>query len=111
MKIFPFLHPHKNIGAMSYRIDKMAYTTDIHALPDECKDQLHGLDLWILECNNPEPKNNGHNDLQKALRWIDEVKPARTILTHLATSMDYDHISAQLPDSVELAFDGLTVEL
>jgi phosphoribosyl 1,2-cyclic phosphate phosphodiesterase len=45
------------------------------------------------------------------LSWIERVKPERAILTHMTWDMDYETLQSQLPDGVEVAYDGMVIEL
>jgi phosphoribosyl 1,2-cyclic phosphate phosphodiesterase len=49
--------------------------------------------------------------VQRSLDWIDRLKPRRAILTNMHIDIDYKTLSAQLPAGVELAFDGMTIEI
>jgi phosphoribosyl 1,2-cyclic phosphate phosphodiesterase len=44
------------------------------------------------------------------LRWIEAVKPERAILTNLHITMDYQTLLGSLPEGVEPAYDGLTID-
>ncbi len=48
--------------------------------------------------------------VDKALGWIDRIKPRRAVLTHLGTGLDYGALAARLPPGVEPAYDGLVIE-
>ncbi len=52
-----------------------------------------------------------HAHVDKALAWIERVKPKRAVLTHLSELLDYDTLRARLPDGVEPAYDGMVVEV
>jgi phosphoribosyl 1,2-cyclic phosphate phosphodiesterase len=38
------------------------------------------------------------------------MKPRQAVLTHLHVDVDYDEITAQLPEGVIAAFDGMVLE-
>ena len=48
--------------------------------------------------------------LEKVLKWINRLKPKRTILTHMNYEIDYDHINSLLPKNCEAAYDGLKLK-
>jgi len=39
------------------------------------------------------------------------VRPERAVLTHMNHHADYRTLSAKLPEGVELAYDGLVLEI
>ena len=45
------------------------------------------------------------------LGWIDQCKPARSILTNMHNDLDHATLSAELPAGLEPAFDGMVLEL
>ena len=89
---------------------KFAYVTDVSRIPDETLPYLRGLDTLILDAVRREPHPT-HFSLSEALAVIAEVKPRRAYLTHLSHDFDYAPTMASLPDGVELAYDGLTLEI
>lgn len=93
-----------------FRIGRMAYSTDVVALPEESLALLGGLDLWIVDCLRFEPHMT-HANFDQALAWIERLKPRRAVLTHLNQSVDYDTIAGLCPPGVEPAYDGLAFEV
>ena len=49
--------------------------------------------------------------LRLVLRWVDRLRPRRTILTHMGTDMDWAWLAANLPPGVEAGMDGMVVEV
>jgi len=93
-----------------YRVGNMGYSTDAVDLPEEAFDLLQGLDLWIVDCLRFEPHGT-HAHFDKALSWIERIKPKHAVLTHLNHMMDYDEVAQRCPPGVEPAYDGLTIEI
>jgi len=100
---------HGNIETLGFRFGKLGYSPDISGFPDGADDMLKGLDVWVVDSlrNTPHPS---HFHVKRALDWIEKLKPKRAILTHMTTELDYDALRRSLPDHVEPAFDGMTVE-
>jgi len=48
--------------------------------------------------------------VDKALRYVDQLKPRRTFFTHIAHDIKHARDSVHLPAGVEFAYDGLVVE-
>ena len=103
---------HGKMTTTAFRHKNLAVVMDLEELDDRSRDLLKGLDLLIIECNNGcEKVANGHNNLHNILQWTERFPPRKTLLTHLSTRIDYDEMSAALPSSVELAYDGLVINL
>lgn len=109
ISILPF-QQHHGFGTYStgYRIANMAYSTDVVSLPTESKECLRGLDLWIVDCLRWEPHLT-HAHFDQVLDWVEELKPRRTILTHLNQSMDYEAVRKRCPEGIEPGFDGMVI--
>jgi phosphoribosyl 1,2-cyclic phosphate phosphodiesterase len=111
LTVTPFEQEH-GYGTKStgFRVGPMAYSTDVVELPEVAFEILQGLDLWIVDCLRFEPHTT-HAHFDKAIAWIERVKPKRAILTHLNHQADYDAVKAKCPPGVEPAYDGLSVEI
>ncbi len=94
---------------LGFRFGNIAYCTDTNGIPAASMKKLQGLDVLILDCLRREPHAT-HFGLDEALAVAAELKPRRTLLTHISHDLS-DEISASLPDGVELAYDGLSIPL
>lgn len=107
-----FSVPHHRWRSYGFRIGNFAYVTDLQDLPENVRGKLKGLDLLLIECNNGmETVHNGHGNYPLIKKWLEEIRPRHTVLTHLSTRVDYDGFKAQLPKSVEPAYDGMILEV
>ena len=94
---------------MAYRFNDFAYLTDLSEIPRATLDALKGLDVLVLDCLRFR-QHPTHLWVDKALEYIDELKPGRTFLTHLAHDIKHERDSAKLPAGVQFAYDGLVIE-
>lgn len=106
--VMAFRLPHGNVQALGMRFGNMAYTPDVSAIPAESIDYLRDLDLWIIDALRIAP-HPSHFTLQEALGWIEQLKPRRAVLTNLHTDLDYRTLSAEMPENVVAAYDGLSL--
>ncbi|VAX03911.1 Metal-dependent hydrolases of the beta-lactamase superfamily I; PhnP protein [hydrothermal vent metagenome] len=110
LPVQPFELIHGNMMTLGFRLNKMAYTTDLNAIPEKSERYLHGLDLWIVDALRPEPHAT-HSHLAQTLDWIEEFKPKRAILTHMTWDMDYETLKNTLPNHIEPAYDGMVIHI
>ena len=110
LKVTPVDIQHGNIIILGYKVNNAAYVTDCSGLPEQTKEVLSGLDVLVLNALGFEPHAT-HFCLEQALEAIEELKPKRAILTHINHKFDHEAVSKMLPENVELAYDGLTVDL
>jgi len=109
--IVPYPQDHGICPSTGFRFGPFAYSTDVVELDDRAFDALAGIELWIVDCLRLGPEHPTHAHLEKVLGWIERVRPARAVLTHMNHQTDYNEIAAVLPPGVEPAYDGMILEL
>jgi phosphoribosyl 1,2-cyclic phosphate phosphodiesterase len=102
-----FDQDHGVVRSLGYRFGSVAYSSDVVDLPEESFALLEGLDVWIVDALRYAPHPT-HAHVDKALAWIDRVKPRRSILTNLHIDLDFSDLAGRLPPGVEPAHDGLS---
>lgn len=108
--IRPIRLMHGNLPVLGFRINDVAFCTDVSFIPDASWQLLEGLDVLILDALREKPHPT-HFSLSESLDVIERLKPRRAYLTHLSCSLEYEKTNAQLPPHVELAYDGLKIPL
>lgn len=106
----PFWVTHGEIRATGFRFGPVAYTSDVNALNDAAFAALDGVDLWIVDALRYKP-HVSHAHVGLALEWIAKVRPKRAILTNLHIDLDYETLRREVPDGVDVAYDGMTVDI
>ena len=99
---------HGRLPVIAYRFNDFAYATDLSEIPEETLNGLRGLDVLVLDCLRLKPHST-HLSLDRALSYVDQLKPRRTFFTHVAHDIKHARDSATLPDGVQFSYDGLTV--
>ena len=93
---------------MAYRFNDFAYLTDLSEIHAETVDSLRDLDVLVLDCLRFR-EHPTHLWVDKALAYVEKLKPRRTFFTHIAHDIKHERDSAKLPAGVEFAYDGLVV--
>jgi phosphoribosyl 1,2-cyclic phosphate phosphodiesterase len=101
---------HGKIPVNGYRIGKLSYITDCSEIPDSTYRLLEGTSMLILGVLRYEPHQT-HLNVDSALEIIRRVRPDQTYFTHLSHDFDHEKTNAELPDGVNLSFDGLNFEM
>jgi phosphoribosyl 1,2-cyclic phosphate phosphodiesterase len=104
------LHHGFTVPVLGFRFGNVAYCTDVNFIPPESMDELHGLDVLIVDCLRREPHAT-HFGLAQALKVIEELQPKRALLTHMSHHLEHEATNAELPGGVQLAYDGMEIEL
>jgi phosphoribosyl 1,2-cyclic phosphate phosphodiesterase len=109
LKITPLQVIHGRLPVMAYRFNDFAYLTDLSEIPPDTIDLLRDLDVLVLDCLRFR-EHPTHLWVDKALQYVEKLKPRRTFFTHIAHDIKHGRDSTKLPAGVEFAYDGLVVE-
>ena len=101
---------HGSLSILGYRIGNMAYVTDCSSIPDESMKLLTGIELLILGVVRYEPHST-HMHVEQALTLVEELRPRQTYFTHISHLLDHEQVNAVLPSHVQLAYDGLRLQI
>ena len=101
---------HGQLPILGYRLGGFAYCTDVHLVPEATLELLSGLDLLVLGALRHRPHPT-HLTVAQALAVIERLRPARTVLTHIAHDLAHADLERDLPARVRPGYDGLTLEV
>jgi len=99
---------HGPMPILGFRVENVAYCTDVSRIPDESFALLIGLDVLVIDGLQFHPHPT-HFSIEQALQAARRIGAPRTYLTHIAHSVSHEKTSKTLPSGVELAYDGLRV--
>ena len=106
--------PHGSITSAGLVFEKdgkrVGYATDFNPITDAMTEHFADLDLFIVDAMRRKP-HPLHPTLDMILNWVAEIKPKRTIITHMDSTMDYDQLVQILPNDVSPAYDMMVVEV
>ena len=108
--LMPVLQIHGDIHSLGFRLDDVAYCTDVNAFPEETPQYLENLDVLIIGALQYRP-HPSHFSVDQAVEWGKKLNAKRVILTHMHIALDYDEVTKYTPDNVEPAYQGLTFEV
>jgi len=107
-QVQPLRLMHGRLPVLGFRINNVAFCTDVSFIPDVTYPLLQGLDVLIIDALRDEVHPT-HLAVFQALQIIDRVKPRRAYLTHCSHSLEYEATNARLPPHVQLSYDGLRI--
>lgn len=100
---------HGRLPVVAYRCNDFAYVTDLSEIPPATLEGLRNLDVLVLDCLRLTAHPT-HLSLARSLSYIEELKPRRAYLTHIAHDIKHARDSALLPPGVEFGYDGLEIK-
>jgi phosphoribosyl 1,2-cyclic phosphate phosphodiesterase len=103
----PVLHGTRPI--LGLRTGRFAYLTDCSEIPDASWPLLEGLEVVVIDALRDRPHPT-HFTLAEAIQAGHRIGAARTYFTHMCHDLPHAATSGRLPETMELAYDGLVVE-
>ena len=110
LRVIPFEVMHGSMPILGYRVGRFAYITDASAVSDATLPLLTRLDVLVINALRHKPHPT-HFTLKGALDTIARIGPRRAYLTHISHDFDHATLSRDLPDEVQPAHDGLTIDV
>lgn len=107
--IVPVTVYHGRLPVLGFRFGDFAYVTDCSRIPPQTYEALRGLDTLVIDGLRHKPHPT-HFTVAQALEAIAELAPRRAYLTHISCQLEHHRTNAELPDHVELAYDGLVLD-
>lgn len=101
---------HGRLPVLGYRMGKFAYLTDVSAIPETSFALLEGLDLLVLSALRDRPHPT-HMTVEQSLAAAERIGARRTLFTHMSHELEHAGTCARLPRGVDLAYDGLEIEI
>ncbi len=106
--------PHGSITSAGLRFEQdgkaICYATDFGEVTDNMINLYSGSNIFVVDALREKPHPT-HAHLELTLDFIASTKPNLSLLTHMDKSMDYQSLRANLPKSVEPAYDGYQINI
>lgn len=109
--IVPVSVLHYKLPVFGFRVNDFTYITDANSIAEEEKEKIRGSKVLVLNALRRE-SHISHFTLDEAVDMAQELGVEQTYLTHLSHQMGlHDEVDNELPAGVNIAYDGLTIEL
>jgi phosphoribosyl 1,2-cyclic phosphate phosphodiesterase len=104
----PLWHGERSI--LGFRFERFAYLTDCNRIADGAWALLEGLDTVVIDALREQPHPT-HFSLGEAIEAARRIGARRTLFTHMCHHLPHAATNAKLPAGMQLAYDGLTLDL
>ena len=102
---------HFQLPVLGFRIADFTYITDAKTVSDVEKAKIKGSKVLVINALQQE-KHISHFTLEEAVAFAQEIGAEKTYFTHISHRLGtHQKISKLVPAGVELAYDGLCINL
>jgi len=110
-KVIPLDAMHARMPVFGFRLGDFSYLTDANYLPAQELEKMKGSKVVIINALR-KMEHHSHYNLRQAIELVKLISPQKAYFTHISHQMGlHREINKELPDGIELAFDGLTIEV
>jgi phosphoribosyl 1,2-cyclic phosphate phosphodiesterase len=110
VEIVPITVLHGVLPVLGFRIGAFAYLTDCNAIPEASFALLAGVKTLIVDALRHRPHST-HFSVDEATAVAARLGVERAWFTHISHDLGHAATNASLPAGVELAYDGLVIEV
>ncbi len=110
LKVDYFTYQQLGMGVNGFRFGSFAYVTDIKDFDEEIFEHLKGLET-LVTTGRPIKNSRAHLSLEEGIAFAKKSGAKKVYLTHISHEMDHEEVNTNLPESIELAYDGLEIEV
>jgi phosphoribosyl 1,2-cyclic phosphate phosphodiesterase len=111
VRFTPLPVKHFKLPVLGFRVNDFCYITDANHIPDSTYEKMRGTRVLVLNALQRE-KHISHFNLNEALDVAIKVGAEQTYFIHVSHKLgQHKQIEKELPDSVALAYDGLTITM
>ena len=105
--ILPVEVMHGKLPILGYRFGNFAYITDMKSIADDQAALLQGVDTLLVNALRFDKPHHSHQLVDDAIAFARSIGARRTLLTHMCHDVGlHAKVNQQLPQGVELAYDG-----
>lgn len=106
VRVQPIRLLHGKLPVLGFRLNDVAFCTDVSEIPAESWPLLEGLDVLVLDALREKPHPT-HFSIEQSLAVVERLQPGQAYFTHISHSLEHAEWNARLPPNVEMAYDGL----
>lgn len=112
ISVMPIRIMHGKLPILGFRFGRFAYITDMKSIDDDQLPLLDGFDVLCVNALRFIKPHHSHQLVEDAITFAKRVGAKRTLLTHVCHDIGlHEEVNKQLPEGVELAFDGQVLEI
>ena len=105
--VIPILVWHLNMPVLGFRFGDFTYITDANRMEETEKEKIKGSKTLVINALRHK-KHLSHFTLDEAINLVQELNVPQAYFTHISHQLGkHQQINSELPNGVELAYDGM----
>lgn len=106
LPIVPIMVWHYKMPVMGFRFGDFTYITDANRIDETEKEKIRGSKVLVLNALRKQT-HLSHFTLDEAVDLVNELEIPQAYFTHISHQMGlHSEINKELPDHIQLAYDG-----
>ncbi|PCI92930.1 MAG: MBL fold metallo-hydrolase [Flavobacteriales bacterium] len=102
---------HYKMPVKGFRLKNFTYITDANRIEEAELEKMRGSEIIVLNALR-KTDHISHFNLYEAIELLKELNPKKAYLTHISHYLgQHDEVQKELPDFIELAYDGLKLTI
>jgi len=102
---------HYKMPVKAFRISNFTYITDANKIDKTELEKIKGSEIIVINALRKE-NHISHFKLSEAIEILNLLKPKKAYLTHISHLMGkHEIVQQELPDFINIAYDGLVLKL
>jgi len=111
IRVIPIRIMHAKLPILGFRMGKVAYITDMKTIEERSIEKLLGLDILVINALRINT-HISHLSLSEAIAIAEKIGARKTYFTHMSHDIGlHEEVNRSLPYNMQLAFDGLKVNV
>jgi phosphoribosyl 1,2-cyclic phosphate phosphodiesterase len=102
---------HYKLPVLGFRINDFTYITDAKTISEAERQKIRGTKILIVNALQKQ-KHISHFTLDEAIAFARDINAEKTYFTHISHRLGkHADISKELPEGIQLAYDGLVLDV
>ncbi|MCB0409108.1 MAG: MBL fold metallo-hydrolase [Flavobacteriales bacterium] len=111
VKVTPIDVWHFKMKVKSFRIDNFTYITDANKIDETELEKIKGSEVIVINALR-KTEHLSHFTMDEAVELLQKLKPKKAYLTHISHLLGkHEEVQKELPNFIEIAYDGLSFSI
>ena len=111
IELYPINVWHYKMPVKAFRIGSFTYITDANRIEEKELEKIKGSEVIVINALR-KTDHISHFKLAEAVELLESLKPKKAYLTHISHLLGkHEEVQKELPDFIQIAHDGLVLNL